>query len=272
MKDHIKRNHLSIIVLTLLWTLIFPARTIQAQLAVEQSQDSLVPVSSGGGIYRRNAYKIRSKHYRIVFPSPPATSKDEYVFSVSIGKNGEFSYHATCPTSGTSLGMGILLGSATFADNNVKLPKACIEVQRATLDIIRLKQGRDAADTLGKSYKIVLEKAIFLRGLRALAYTETQINGLLNQQRGLNRFLPNKADLSSFLTRAQKKETEDQIEILNEDLNRLRSIIISTGHDYKGLVEKISHDSNPLPDSNEEDSSREKSKDLEAHDKSSIPD
>lgn len=194
-------------------------------------------------IHRQYHTKIRSKHYRIVFPSPPETSKEEYVFAVSIGNSGELSYYATCPTSGTSVGLGILLGSATFADNNIKLPKACIEVQRATVDIINLKQGRDAADLLGPSYQIVLEEAIFLRGLRAFSYTKTQLNGLQNQLKILNQFRPHKTDMAKHLTVISRSRKEDQIEILQEDLNRLQSIILSTGHQDKSTITETVKDS-----------------------------
>lgn len=202
-------------------------------------------------IHRKYHTKIKSKRYRIIFPSPPATSKEEYVFAVSIGKNGELSYFATCPTSGTSIGLGILLGSATFADNNIKLPKACIEVQRATVDIINLKQGRDAADLLGPSYQIVLEEAIFLRSLRAFSYTQTQLNGLQNQLKTLNQFRPHKTDMAKHLTDTLKNRKEDQIEILQEDLNRIQSIILSTGHQYEGMIADTVKDSRQSPSSSD---------------------
>lgn len=185
-------------------------------------------------VIRTRTSNDQSERFNISFPEPPETSKDPYTFSVTTGENGEFSYNATCPTNGTSIGLGALFGSVTFADNNIKLSNSCIEIHKTIEDIVNLKQGRDAADSLGETYRIVLETAVFHRSLRALAYTQTQINGQLVNKERLSLFQP--YGIRTNLSLQLKQEALDQrLEILQEDQKRLQAIKVSTGKVVQGL-------------------------------------
>lgn len=205
------------------------------------------PVFGGVNVSEVNRFTGRSQSYNVVFPAPPPTSKEEYRFSVSTGANGELSYQATCPTRGTSIGLGVLLGSQTFADSNVNLPPACAEIQRTTADLVYIQQGRLAAAALSKAHSIVLEKAIYHRALRALAYTKTQIGGQLARQKNLGVSRPFGKRQDRSLYEIQKEKLEQQIEILQEDAKRLEAIISSTGY-QKGLLVAHSTPTSALPE------------------------
>lgn len=221
------------------------ANTEETTVTVEAGEEdtvensSLTPPLGGISVIQRNHSNIRSRYYNVVFPSPPPTSKEEYRFSVSTGSNGELSYQATCPTRGTSIGLGVLTGSLAFADNNVRLPKACAEIQKTTEDLIYIKQGRDAAASLGEHYQVVLEKALFHRSLRALAYTNTQLSGQLILKHRLTA-QPDNQRFPSLLHEAKREKLEQHIEILQEDAKRLEAIISSTGHQAQGLLASAS--------------------------------
>lgn len=143
----------------------------------------------GGGTYfvEESYSDIKETSYNVVFPSPPGTSKNGYIFSVSTGPKGVLSYQASCPTGGTSIGLGILLGSITFAENRTKLPKACKDVQATISDVINVKQGRDAASTLGPTFETVLEQEIYYRTMRELGFSDEQIDQKLQAVHSLRQ-------------------------------------------------------------------------------------
>lgn len=176
---------------------------------------------AGGGTYfvEESYSDIDETSYNVVFPSPPGTSKNGYVFSVSTGPKGVLSYQASCPTGGTSIGLGILLGSITFAENRTKLPKACKNVQALINDVISVKQGRDAASTLGPTFETVLEQEIYYRTMRDLGFSDEQIDQKLQAVHKLRqRHIAQKRGRPSNVAKEQPKSPQQ----VSQEQNTLR--------------------------------------------------
>lgn len=156
-------------------------------------------------VVEENYSEVRDTSYNVVFPSAPGTSKNGYVFSVSTGPKGVLNYQVSCPTGGTSLGVGVLLGSFTIADNKTKLPKACKNVQSVMQDVISVKQGRDAAATLGRTFEVVLEQEIYYRTLRQLGYSDSQVDEKLRAVHTARERVAGRENRESKKVTAQQK-------------------------------------------------------------------
>lgn len=173
--------------------------------------------SSETYVVEESAVTDNSKSYNISFPSPPGTSKQGYVFSVSTGPRGVLNYQASCPTGGTSIGIGILFTSFTFADNNTKLPKACKDVQSTIDDVIAIKQGRDSAATLGRTYEVVLEQEVYYRTLRKMGFDDAAIDKKLQAVHQLRQGVANGNNKPKDVAQGTEEATSNQSASRNSD-------------------------------------------------------